>query len=140
MLLLCFLSILAFRPLPDKKAPERDVADLQGVWKAVKVEFDGKEQKPEDIAGVRITFSGRSFALSERGTEDLHADFSIGADKNPRYIDVEIKTGINKGKQSLGIYEIRGKTLTLCFRRPMADRPTGFVSKNEATLMLLEME
>ncbi len=98
MLLLYFLFVAAFQPPTDKSAVEKDVTDLQGVWKVVKIEFDGKEQMAEKNSGEKIKFSRGSFVFVEEGTEDLLAEFELRPDENPKWIDVEIKSGVNKGK------------------------------------------
>ena len=46
--------------------------------------------------------------------------------KSPKVLDVTVTAGPNKGAVMVGIYEIRGETLTVCFDPEGKKRPTEF--------------
>ena len=48
--------------------------------------------------------------------------------KSPKTIDVTVTEGLNKGAVMLGIYEINGDTLKVCFDPEGKKRPTEFKS------------
>jgi uncharacterized protein (TIGR03067 family) len=65
--------------------------------------------------------------------------FKLDAGKEPRKIDLAITTGNDKGKDQLGIYQLTGDMLKVCFAAPGSkDRPTEFASKaNPRTLIVV---
>ena len=48
--------------------------------------------------------------------------------KSPKTLDVTVTEGLNKGVVILGIYEISGDTLKVCFDPEGKKRPTQFKS------------
>jgi uncharacterized protein (TIGR03067 family) len=57
-------------------------------------------------------------------------DLTIDPSTSPKSIDVEITRGSLIGKTVLGIYELKGKKLTICWGDPGGEkRPTKFVTK-----------
>ena len=55
---------------------------------------------------------------------------TVDPSTTPRSIDVEITRGSNIGKKMLGIYEVRGDRLVICWGEPGSDkRPKKFATK-----------
>ena len=57
-------------------------------------------------------------------------ELTIDPSTSPKSIEVEVTRGSSIGKKLLGIYEIKGNKLTICWSEPGgAKRPTKFVTK-----------
>jgi uncharacterized protein (TIGR03067 family) len=120
LLLVGPVILAAEKDKDDKKA-------LQGKWKLVKLERNGKlvdvAEKSDDffhlkIAGDKMT---TEFANgSEEGT------YTLDPNKKPKTIDVKPTTSEDKGKTLMGIYSVEGDTLKLCVAEPGEKRPKEF--------------
>ncbi len=121
----------------DQKKPLRN---LQGTWKVVKVEFDGKDLDKAVFAGTKLIVRGSRLILVEKGAMEEIGNLLIASSKKPRWLDTNVTAGINRGKKSFGIFNLEGKHLRLCQRVPGSDRPLAFSSKDQTSLMYLERE
>jgi uncharacterized protein (TIGR03067 family) len=58
----------------------------------------------------------------------LDAEFTLDASHTPPHIEYTNRSGKNKGKKQVGIYEIAGDTLRICTAAPGRKRPSEFSS------------
>lgn len=66
--------------------------------------------------------------MDERGGQK--GDVTIDPSTSPMSIEVEVTRGSSIGKKLLGIYELKGKKLTICWSDPGGQkRPKKFVTK-----------
>jgi uncharacterized protein (TIGR03067 family) len=121
--------------------PAPDDADLfKGSWKVTTLDTPEQKSKSEDLKDVEVVFEGDKYrqtqgAVLEEGT------FKLMPDKNPRAIDFAIKSGPDKGKDQLGIYQFDGDTLKICVAKAGSKtRPTDFAldSGSDRLLMVLK--
>jgi RNA polymerase sigma factor (sigma-70 family) len=119
---------------PDDKS-EKEMAKLQGTWKAVSVERDGKPISEEEVKklDIRLTIKGDNFMwmpLASKGPEHFpHGQFKLDTTKKPKAIDLTIALPFNPSKKTttvLGIYEVDGDKLKLLKALPGQERPTEF--------------
>jgi uncharacterized protein (TIGR03067 family) len=70
------LAILAVAVLagvcPGGDAGKKALAEIQGTWRFISVEMDGKKSPPEEFKGRTITFSGDKWAVRQ-GEKTLQA-------------------------------------------------------------------
>ncbi|HYV39244.1 MAG TPA: TIGR03067 domain-containing protein [Gemmataceae bacterium] len=105
------------------EAAARDQDAIQGTWKFVSVEMDGKKEDPKEQI---IIFQGDKFTVKigdmvlQAGTQKLDPG------KKPATVDAIVTEGEGKGTTMLGIYEIQGDTLKSCFDMQGKKRPTEF--------------
>ncbi len=129
-LLACMVVGLLLGADAPKDDVKKDKEKLQGAWKAVTAEADGKLQ--DDAEERRLTFSGDEFSL-KKGEETMgKGKFKIDSSKKPKEIDlefVESKRDALRGKTVLGIYELDGDTLKWCWNKPGGKRPKEFSSQ-----------
>src|SRR5262249_762923 len=124
----------------DKDAAGKDLALLQGTWKVTAMEFGGQSLPAELLTGYKHTFAGNKLTwdravgmMSKAGQvtaiEGVYeCTFKIDPGKEPKQIDITLR--MPKGDRTvLGIYEIKGETLRLCFSF-MGRRPAEFSSKD----------
>ena len=130
----CFILTLA-----NSRADDATDA-LQGVWEAKSGEHEGKQGTPEELKFVRFTFKGEKISIRDHiDRPQIEVTYTVDAKKSPNQIDVTISDPAIKQK-ILGIYEIKGDELKMCFRNPenaAAGRPTEFATKGSSGLALI---
>lgn len=111
-------------------AVKKDLEDLQGTWRLVSAERDGKKLSEEEVKKTKITFEGDAFVFPDASGIGTSPKGIIKVDpsKNPKWMDSKATTD-TKRTISLGIYEIAGDDYKVCFAPPGKDRPKQFSSK-----------
>jgi len=130
--LFCAVGFTAFVGsgiLADDKADlEKEVRKFQGTWTFESSESGGKELPADELKGFILTFEGDKHTL-KKGDEVVQVGTQkLDPSKSPKTIDVTMTEGPNKGTVMLGIYEIDGDTLKVCFDLQGKKRPTEFKS------------
>ena len=115
--------------LADEKADlEKEVRKFQGTWTFESSEAGGKELPIGELKGLILTFEGHKHTV-KKGDEVIQVGTQkLDPSKSPKTIDVTLAEGPNKGTVMLGIYEIDGDTLKVCFDPQGKKRPTEFNS------------
>ena len=120
-----------------------DTKKLQGTWYTASVESHGRKVPVERIVAkdVRLVVESDRWTLKET-QGDADKEFSVRLDpaKKPAALDFTYNTGENKGKTSLGIYELDGGTLRICVGEPGDPRPTQFDGGGTYTLEVFKRE
>ena len=112
----------------DKADVEKELKKLQCTWTFESVEVGGKEQPAADFKGMTVTFEGNKFIV-KKGDEVIQVGTEkLDPSRSPKTVDVTVVEGLNKGAVMLGIYEISGDTLKVCFDPEGKKRPTEFKS------------
>ena len=127
--LFCGFSLAAASALADDKADlEMEVRRFQGAWTIESSETGGKKLPISELKGLIVTFEGNKHTV-KKGNEVIQAGTQkLGPSRSPKAIDVTMTEGPNKGAVLLGIYEISGDTLKVCFDPEGKKRPTEFRS------------
>jgi uncharacterized protein (TIGR03067 family) len=108
------LAAAADKPKPDEKA---ELAKLQGTWKVVSVEEDGKPLPAEEVRGWSLTVEGPNYTF-RNGREAVEGTYKLNPLQNPGAIDATRGSGAAKGKTLWGIYRVAGDDLKICFNKP----------------------
>jgi uncharacterized protein (TIGR03067 family) len=112
----------------DKADVEKELKKFQGAWTFESVETGGKEEPAAEFNGMTVTFEGGKYTV-KKGDEVIQVGTQkLDPSKSPKTIDVTVVEGLNKGAVMLGIYEIRGDRLKVCFDPEGKKRPTEFKS------------
>lgn len=112
----------------DKADVEKELQKFQGTWTFESVEAGGQALSPDGLKGLILTFEGAKHTV-KKGDEVVQVGTQkIDPSKAPKAIDVTMTEGPNKGAVMLGIYEIDGDTLKVCFDAEGKKRPTEFKS------------
>jgi uncharacterized protein (TIGR03067 family) len=127
--LFCAVSFSVSGTLADDKADlEKEIKKFQGVWTFESSEAGGKELPAGDLKGLILIFEGDKHTV-KKGDEVLQVGTQkLDPSKSPKTIDVTMTEGPSKGTVLLGIYEIDGDTLKVCFDVEGKKRPTEFKS------------
>jgi uncharacterized protein (TIGR03067 family) len=121
------MAVLLFAASLALAADAKDEA-LEGKWKIVSVERDGKAVDMW-TDGVRTMKDGKYELKPKTGDAVTGGYKVVDAKAKLKTIDFTPDGGQFKGKTLLGIYAIDGDTLKICFAEPGKDRPTEFTSK-----------
>lgn len=116
-----------------------DLEKLQGVWKVVSLEKDGKKLPEDAVKSLRVTIKEDKFLFKE-GDKEAEATVKLDPEKKPKAIDLVVKEG-DSFKTIKGIYQLDGDDLNICAAGDdKADRPTKFVTKPKTHVGLLVLK
>jgi uncharacterized protein (TIGR03067 family) len=127
--LLCIFGIAASSTLADDKADiEKELKKFQGNWTIESSETGGMAVPPDQLKEFILTFEGDKHTLKYGDKVFQVGTQKIDPSKSPKTIDVTLTEGASKGTVMLGIYEIDGDTLKVCFDPEGKKRPTELKS------------
>ena len=128
------------------KTGAKDLELLQGTWNVDTMEWGGKSLPKELMNGYKFVFAGNkltwdaAIGVQSKGGKVMASDgtfpcdFKIDPGKEPKQIDITLH--LNKGDRTLlGIYEIKGDTLKVCyFGSNTGKRPAEFSTKDDPNI------
>jgi uncharacterized protein (TIGR03067 family) len=121
----------------DSTGVEKELNKFQGTWTFESVEVGGKEAPAAEFKGMTVTFQGDKYTV-KKGDEVIQvATQKLDPSKSPKALDVTVVEGLNKGAVMLGIYEISGDTLKVCFDPEGKKRPTEFKSTSGSQILVV---
>jgi uncharacterized protein (TIGR03067 family) len=124
--LLCAGGGLAFASGPPGKAGGTDLEKMQGRWAITAAESNGKRDPEENLKGLTVTFEGNRYTV-RKGDKVLQSGTQkLDPTKTPRQVDITAAGDGGKSATRLGIYELKGDTLRVCFAAPGKERPREF--------------
>lgn len=126
-----FLAIGFLTAADDKQDAKKDLEAMQGTWVLASGTQDGVATPPEILKKTKIVITENKFTFPSDSTVGTSVSGTIKIDpsKRPKAMDSTAAAGPDKGKTSLGIYEIGDDGYKVCFAAPGKDRPTEFSSK-----------
>lgn len=106
-----------------------DLKKMQGTWSVEKMVENGREAPAKDLKGIQMTIRGHNYHFTG-GEENYKGYLRIDSSKKPKQLEATFveSNGEEKGR-ALGIYELQGDTLKMCWRHEGKDRPTEFASE-----------
>jgi uncharacterized protein (TIGR03067 family) len=128
------ISLLLAADDPRQAAIQKELDKLQGEWKPVSVERDGKTIPPDQYKTEKITIQGDVFSVTKDGKVLQRSRLILDPSTTPKSFVREITEGVNKGAKYHGIYEVDGDTFKECRTNADKERPREFSSKNGAFL------
>ena len=121
----------------DKAEVGKELKKFHGVWTFESVEAGGKKAPADGFKGMTVTFAGDKYKVKKGDEVIQSATQKLDPSRSPKTIDVTVDEGLNKGAVMLGIYEISGDTLKVCFDAEGKKRPTEFkTSSGSQTLVV----
>jgi uncharacterized protein (TIGR03067 family) len=117
-----------------KPGNANDAKMLQGEWRIVDMEMDGKVSR-RDVTGAPIIFTGDELSFADFfGPEKMK--FRLDSGKSPRELHLTLANGKFKGKTIRCIYSLENGELKLCLPSPET-RATEFKTKADTKLYLV---
>jgi uncharacterized protein (TIGR03067 family) len=129
--LVTLLLIASVHSQPKDKAVRDDASrkelqKFQGAWVVESQELDGKQAKAAEISS-RTFFCGADVFFIRKEGELLQLGIhKVDPSKSPKTINATITKGLYQGETMLGIYEIDGDHLKVCFDIEGQKRPSEF--------------
>ena len=112
----------------DKADLDKEVRKFQGTWTFESSEAGGEKLPVGKLKELILTFEGLKHTVKKSEDVIQVGTQKIDPSKSPKTIDVTMAAGPKKGTVMLGIYEIDGDTLKVCFDPQGKKRPTEFKS------------
>jgi uncharacterized protein (TIGR03067 family) len=136
ILLVCSLANVAADDPPKKD----DAESLKGTWKAVSVKQGGQSVPDAFVNSMTFKFDGKKYVQKVQDMSE-EGDYSIDASQSPKTIDLDIKSGDDKGKKQIGIYKIEdGKLTFIVAMAGSKDRPKSFKPEEGADVIEFVLE
>jgi uncharacterized protein (TIGR03067 family) len=120
-----------------KKAGRTDRARLQGAWKVVSGEANGKPAPEDAVKGARMVFQGNRVTARTDNGKTRSLTFKLRPGRRPKAIDL---TNPARKQTLLGIYSLKGDTLRVCFGAPGAARPKTLAAKEGSNAVLFVLK
>jgi uncharacterized protein (TIGR03067 family) len=126
-----------------QEGAKKDLEDMQGVWTVSRFVLAGQDS-PEDL-NKKITFVVDGDKLLVKLDSSVLSEGTVVLDpgKNPKQMKVTSTAGPDKGQTKLGIYEIDGDMLKICFYMDDSGtkkRPAEFASAKDSVTSLAVMK
>jgi uncharacterized protein (TIGR03067 family) len=148
LLLVVSSGLLDATGFDEKAAIKKDQERLDGRWKLIKCERDGQDKTQEEKR-VRHTvyFSGDQLQGS-LGFAVFHGHFvldnyaiKLDPSRKPKEMNLARRREEGKPRETLlGIYELDGDRLSICWAAPGQKRPDRFITKAGSKWMLVVYE
>jgi uncharacterized protein (TIGR03067 family) len=131
------LALLATSLAGLARADEKGLKELEGTYKVVLAERDGKPAEKALTDAVTVAVKGDEFTMTFSPDDKKTAKIKVTPDAKPAKIELSPQDGPEKGKTFPGIYKLEKGELTLAFSEK-GERPKEFKSDNEAILLILK--
>jgi len=125
----------------ERKDAAGDVQkQLQGTWKFVSQDVDGRARTKDELAKQTITFDGDKWTVRRDGKVVQAGTHKFDPDQKPPQVDAVVTEGEDKGNTMLGIYELKADALKVCFDPTGKERPADFTGKAGRMKAVVERE
>lgn len=135
------LAIAGLAAAGDSAADKKALADLQGEWKMVKAESNGKPLPEEKVARTTLVVDGNTMYFQDGEKKQEEVTITLDVSKKPHAIDIT-PTRKDAAKAIQGIFRREGDRLTIAFTRRGGERPTEFAAPagGEKIVTVMELE
>jgi len=112
-------------------ADDKEAKSLNGTWQVVSQWTNGKEDTIPKEGGDMVTLNDGKYTIKEGDKDICKGTFKLDSTKTPMSIDKTMTEGDDKGKTTLGIYQLTGDEVKVSWSRTgETDRPAGFEAKS----------
>ncbi len=128
-----------------RDGPRKELDSLQGTWKAVVVEENGRAVSEEAARDFRLILSGDRAKLHSRVDDqpkDMTYRVKLDPTTEPKTIDLVPEGRTGPDATVHGVYQLEKDVLKVRLARPGQKRPPGFAlpSDRDTTLLVLRRE
>jgi uncharacterized protein (TIGR03067 family) len=111
-----------------KDASKEDQEKLRGVWAFASSERDGKQERSESEDALELEFAAESFRFHLPAGARHPQPYRLDPDAKPKGIDWLAGGKHGPSEPLLGIYELEGDTLKICWGQSGGQRPKEFAT------------
>jgi uncharacterized protein (TIGR03067 family) len=116
---------------PKKNSGTEELKKIQGQWTVESLEANGEKLPADEAKKMKLTIKDENWTL-DRGDDTTKGTIKLAPSKNPKEFDAMIE---GSGDAVLGLYELKGDTLKMCWTSPGGERPTAFKGDDGKTLV-----
>ena len=130
---LLVFAVPGLAALAQDDAAKEEMKKLQGTWKLVSFEIDGKKQAADQAKMVFI-FKDNTIQFLVNDMKAVEGTFTVKPSAKPKELDVTHGIGPNKGKVDMNLYELDGDTLKIAGYTgdiSLTKRPPAFPKEGE---------
>jgi uncharacterized protein (TIGR03067 family) len=132
-LVLVGAALLLAADTPKEDAARKELKKLQGTWTAVESQMEGLKDTKIHVK-LQWVFQGKELFVKSGDKRVKQGSVEVDPSRKPKTIDLLIE-----GKPVLlGIYELKGDTLTVCWAGK--ERPKEFKAKGNTVVNILKRE
>jgi len=102
-----------FRSKDDVARKEQD--GIQGTWKLVALEYDGKQAPPEIVAALKLVFRGDTLTFTPGEPGFTNYKYKLDPAAKPPRFALTHADGPDEGQTEQGISLLDGDHLKICF-------------------------
>jgi uncharacterized protein (TIGR03067 family) len=135
--LLVVVALVSAAEAAQTGAAGKDLASLQGTWRLVGREVEGKKATAAEVKDAEALYlvKGDRLVYRSQGKDVWEATIKLNARATPRTLEVTHISGPFKGKSVRGIYKLEGQRLTICFSTSRL--PTEFSTSDTDRVLLV---
>ena len=129
--IVCIVAITLFASAGTSPGGGKDpgaevLKKIQGTWQFIAHEMNGKSAPAEELKMMTITFTGNKWAVSAGDKVVQEGTHKFDPTKKPGHVDAVVTEGEDKGNKMLGIFELKGDKMKVCFDPKGKERPKSF--------------
>jgi uncharacterized protein (TIGR03067 family) len=138
-LLVLSVGLLLAADGPNQDVVKDEVKNLQGTWKVVSAERDGKKATQEEIKDFKWIITADKITWTDKGKNAFL--YKLAPAEKPRRIDLMFPERKETEKDiTRGIYSLEGDALKVCLKPKGEGRPTEFTGKAGSGLLLFVLK
>jgi RNA polymerase sigma factor (sigma-70 family) len=134
------MMLIVYKRVAAKQADQ----PLEGSWKVVALEADGKKAPPEALQGMHWSFKGSELQIAAPDEKSAgKSSVKLDSSKTPQHIDLVVSEGPQKGKTMHGIFKFEKDRLVICLRGlegAEKGRPKEFMTAADSALGMITLE
>ena len=111
---------------PRDRAAKQELQRIQGAWQFTSLQENGDKVPDADLKDRTIFFGREAFVVKQAEQILQTGTQKLDPSKTPKTINAMVAQGERKGDILLGIYELDGDTLKVCFDTEAQKRPADF--------------
>jgi uncharacterized protein (TIGR03067 family) len=113
---------------------------LEGTWVPQSINVNGKGEVSDDkIKAESFVFKGKTFQRKKNGNTILEGRLEVDPTQTPKTLNMIVPNRKPAGK-SLGVYELTGDTLTVCFDVAGKGRPVEVKAGVDRSLVVYKRQ
>ena len=114
LLIMLAASLIIAEPSKQDLA-KKDMDGIQGTWKIVTLEADGKQAPAEIVATLKFVFKDDTLTIVPGEPSFTNYKFKLDRATKPAGFSMTHADGTQKGQTDEGIYALNGDDLKICF-------------------------